>query len=89
MIALHVPRSFRILNIKVIRTLVLVGVILLTFLTFVYVFQRRLIYLPSGQVPKVSAVLPGAEDARFETDDGIELKGWFLPAGSPDAGRQI
>ncbi len=67
----------------------LVGLILLTFLTFVYVFQRRLIYLPSGQVPKVSAVLPGAEDARFETNDGIELKAWFVPAGSPDAGPGV
>lgn len=67
----------------------LVGLILLTFLTLVYVFQRRLIYLPSGQVPNVSAVLPGAEDARFETDDGIELKGWLVSAGSPEAGPGV
>lgn len=66
----------------------LVGLILLIFLTLVYVFQRRLIYLPNGQVPQVSAALPRAKDARFETDDGIELKGWFLP-GSPDVGPGV
>jgi fermentation-respiration switch protein FrsA (DUF1100 family) len=89
MMHLNVPRSFRILNIKVIRTIVLAGLILLTLLAFVYVFQRRLIYLPYGQVPKASAVLPGAEDALFETDDSIELKGWFLPAGSSHAGPGV
>ena len=67
----------------------MVGLILLIFLTFVYVSQRRLIYLPYGQVPEVSVALPGAEDARFETDDGIELRGWFLPAGSPAAGPGV
>jgi fermentation-respiration switch protein FrsA (DUF1100 family) len=49
-------------------------------LLLIYVFQRRLIYLPYGDVPPATAVLPGAEEVRFVTDDGLELSGWFVPA---------
>lgn len=43
--------------------------------------QRRLIYFPSrGPVPTVTAVLPGGEDVVLETEDGIRLGAWFLPA---------
>jgi uncharacterized protein len=43
--------------------------------------QRRLIYFPSrGPVPAVAGVLPGGEDVVLETDDGIRLGAWFLPA---------
>lgn len=47
-----------------------------------WVFQRRLIYLPArGPVPAASAVLRGTEEVTLETEDGLELEAWFLPAG--------
>ena len=44
-----------------------------------WLFQRRLIYLPTQQVPPISDVAPGWEEARFETEDGLTLNGWYLP----------
>jgi hypothetical protein len=45
-----------------------------------WLVQRRLIYFPAGEPLPASAVLPGAEEVSFTTDDGIELAGWYLPA---------
>jgi uncharacterized protein len=43
--------------------------------------QRRLIYFPSrGPIPAAADVLPGGEDVVLETEDGIRLGAWFLPA---------
>lgn len=43
--------------------------------------QRRLIYFPSrGPVPPAAAVLPGGEDVALDTEDGLRLGGWFVPA---------
>jgi fermentation-respiration switch protein FrsA (DUF1100 family) len=63
-----------------------VGIILLVVVAVVaatvgllWVFQRRLIYLPSGEVPPAASVLPGAEEVAFETADGLRLRGWFVP----------
>jgi fermentation-respiration switch protein FrsA (DUF1100 family) len=41
--------------------------------------QRRLIYFPMGSVPPVGALLPGAEEVAFVTEDGLTLVGWYLP----------
>jgi fermentation-respiration switch protein FrsA (DUF1100 family) len=46
--------------------------------------QRSFLYFPlSQEPPPVASVLPGAEDVRFVTADGIELRGWYraAPAG--------
>jgi fermentation-respiration switch protein FrsA (DUF1100 family) len=53
--------------------------------------QRRLIYLPSaGPVPPADAVLPGSEDVSFQTEDGLRLPGWFVPAApGRAAGRAV
>ncbi|MBS4727821.1 alpha/beta hydrolase [Mycobacterium sp. SM1] len=43
--------------------------------------QRRLIYFPSREpVPSVAGVLPGGQDVVLQTEDGIRLGAWFLPA---------
>lgn len=64
-------------------TLLLATVLLLVLL---WVFQRRLIYLPLAlPVPPAGTVLPGSEELVFRTEDGLELGGWFLPAGEGDA----
>lgn len=50
--------------------------------------QRRLIYFPSrGPVPPAAAILPGGEDVLLDTEDGLRLGAWFLPA--PDRGPAV
>jgi len=64
-----------------------VGAVVLAALVLglLWAFQRQLVYLPdNGPVPPASAVLPGARDVVLETEDGLELGAWYLPA--PTAG---
>ncbi|HEX2053826.1 MAG TPA: alpha/beta fold hydrolase [Actinomycetota bacterium] len=59
---------------------ILLGSFLLVLVT-VWVFQRRLIYLPFARpVPPASGFLPSAQEVTLRTDDGLELGAWFLPA---------
>ena len=45
--------------------------------------QRRLIYFPSpAPVSPVAAVLPRGEDIVLDTEDGLRLGAWFVPAPS-------
>jgi fermentation-respiration switch protein FrsA (DUF1100 family) len=44
-----------------------------------WLLQRRLIYLPGGGVPSITAILPGWEDVGLATTDGIVLGGWYHP----------
>lgn len=51
-------------------------------LALVWVFQRRLIYLPDPTPPPpAGAVLPGARDVAFTTSDGLRLSAWHLTGG--------
>jgi hypothetical protein len=55
-------------------------------LAFLWVFQRRLIYIPiPGHVPRAASVLPSAQDVTFSTTDGVTLHGWFVPASGTRA----
>jgi pimeloyl-ACP methyl ester carboxylesterase len=48
---------------------------------FSWVFQRRLIYLPStGAVPSAASMLAGARDVQLMTSDGLQLGAWYIPA---------
>jgi alpha-beta hydrolase superfamily lysophospholipase len=47
-----------------------------------WVFQRSLIYLPSGNP---GAAPPGAEDVVLHTADGLDLAAWWFPAEDDDA----
>jgi uncharacterized protein len=59
---------------------VVVAVVLLAVL-FSWVFQRRLIYLPStGAVPSAASMLAGAHDVQLMTSDGLQLEAWYIPA---------
>jgi fermentation-respiration switch protein FrsA (DUF1100 family) len=52
--------------------------------------QRRLIYFPwPGQVPAASSVLAGSQEVVLETEDGIPLGGWFLPARGGGRGPAV
>ena len=51
-----------------------------------WVFQRQLVYLPGREpVPPAAAVLPGALDVVLETEDGLGLDAWYLPAAAAGA----
>ncbi|SFA84730.1 hypothetical protein SAMN05216266_101817 [Amycolatopsis marina] len=45
-----------------------------------YVFQRQLVYLPTGgPLPAAADVLPGGRDVTLRTADDLDLGAWFLP----------
>jgi fermentation-respiration switch protein FrsA (DUF1100 family) len=57
--------------------------VVLVMIALAWLFQRRLIYLPSpGRVPPAPAVLHAGEDVAFDTADGLRLRGWFVPAAT-------
>jgi uncharacterized protein len=58
--------------------------VMLGLLAFVLVLfwatQRRMIYLPSGDVPRPAQTgLVRAEEVTFQTDDSLTLGGWLVP----------
>jgi alpha-beta hydrolase superfamily lysophospholipase len=69
---------------RVIRVLIAVVVALVLLIAAIWVFQRKLIYLPdSSPVPAASTVLPGAAGVRLQTSDGLELGAWLVPPAQP------
>lgn len=64
---------------SVLRVAAVVMVPVVVLLVLAWALQRRLIYLPSGRVPAAGSVLPGAEEVSFDTEDGLRLRGWFVP----------
>jgi len=62
---------------------ILSGIVVL--LTLIWVLQRGLIYFPASHLPSITEMLPGAEEVAFETEDGLTLQAWFLPARSAAA----
>jgi uncharacterized protein len=75
----------------VLAALVIVAVLGAVLLGLVWSQQRRLIYYPwSGRVPAAASVLPGGQDVVFQTEDGIRLGAWFVPApGSTPRGPAV
>lgn len=60
----------------VVLFLALVGVVLVGLL---WTFQERLLYFPDrAPVAAAGEALPGARDLVLHTDDGLELRAWFL-----------
>jgi len=52
--------------------------------------QRRLIYFPSpGPVQSAADLLPGGRDVVVDTDDGIRLGAWYLPAAGGHRGPAV
>jgi hypothetical protein len=52
--------------------------------------QRGFIYFPLSNVPDPAAAgLPLAELVMFETQDGLTLDGWFVPAAAPATGHTV
>jgi fermentation-respiration switch protein FrsA (DUF1100 family) len=62
-----------------VRALLLLVALALVILALFWIFQRRLIYIPfDHNVPPARDGLPGAEEVRLETADGLTLNGWLL-----------
>jgi len=62
------------------------GSLYLLLIVGVYVFQKHLIYFPTGEIRRTPASL-GLEytDLRIDTEDGETITGWMVPHGSARA----
>jgi uncharacterized protein len=66
-----------------------VGLILLA-LAVLWFGQRGLIYFPDRPVPEPAALgLVTAELVSFQTEDGLTLEGWFVPARGAATGHTV
>lgn len=55
-------------------------VIVFALLALLWIFQRRMMYLPFGRVPSPAAAgVPLAEEVQLHTEDGLALGAWFVP----------
>lgn len=63
------------------------GVVVLAALAVaaLWLFQRQLVYLPDREPVPPAAVLPGASDVVLQTEDGLDLGAWYLPAAAVEA----
>jgi alpha-beta hydrolase superfamily lysophospholipase len=74
----------------VVRVAAVVAAVAVVILALVWAFQRRLVYFPAtAPVPPAAAILPGAQDVVLETDDGLRLGAWFVPARGPRRGQGV
>jgi uncharacterized protein len=72
------------------RVVVVVVALVVVVIGLAWGFQRRLIYLPaSGPVPAVGSVLPGGVDVVVRTEDGLDLRAWWVPPRGADLGRTV
>lgn len=72
------------------RVVIGLVVLVVVVVTIAYVYQRRLIYLPSGgPVPRADQVLLGAQDVRLTTADGLTLGAWLVPAIDRELGFTV
>lgn len=71
------------------KALALILAAIVVFAALIWLFQRSLIYFPTGGTPPLGALAPGAEEVTFPTDDGLTLAGWFLSAAGGSRGTVI
>lgn len=75
---------------RIAKLLGLILVLATVFLAALWLAQRRLIYFPQAPpVPAAAAIAPRAEDITYETEDGLELRGWFFPPETPSRGGAV
>ncbi|MFD4180420.1 alpha/beta hydrolase [Rhodococcus sp. NPDC058514] len=72
------------------RTVLVAVAVVALLLVALWVFQRRLIYLPDGAAPaSADRVIDGAQDVRLTTSDGLELGAWYVPPTGADRGVTV
>jgi uncharacterized protein len=74
----------------VLRFLLTIVLVATLFLAVIWFAQRTLIYFPDPYVRDAAAAgLTGVEQVGFETEDGIKLRGWFVPAPQSPASLTV
>jgi len=69
-----------------VRVLLAVTLAMGVLMGLLWTLQRQLIYYPDPtQVPSAADVIAGARDVTLHTDDGLELRAWFVPAPQESA----
>ncbi len=73
-----------------VRIVVVVIVMVAAIVAAAWVFQDRLIYLPYGMAgTPAEAALGGAEEVQFLTEDGLQLRAWYVPPASETTGTAV
>lgn len=73
-----------------VRVIVVMIAAMAAVLLLIWATQRRMIYLPAGDVVPPSAVgLQRVEAVTFTTDDGVTLQAWFVPPASTATGDAV
>jgi len=65
-----------------VKVLLIIFTVVAALIALVWVFQRKLIYLPDRSIP--DGPLTGYESATLTTEDGLELDAWYLEPRSDD-----
>jgi len=72
------------------RALAVVLLAVVIVLGLIWISQRRLIYFPAQAVPDPATILPGIEEVTYQTEDGLTLAAWFVPAmGDANGGTVV
>ena len=73
---------------KLLRGLLVVVFLIGTVMGILWAVQRQLIYFPdAARVPPADEVIAGARDVSLHTEDGLELRAWFVPAAGGEYRR--
>lgn len=73
-----------------VRPVLIVLLIAAVLLAALWLFQRRLIYLPdTAAAGPASAALPAARDVTLHTADGLDLGAWFVPPTGQDRAMTV
>lgn len=66
------------------RIIVTVTALVVLLTGLLWALQRRLVFQPdTAAVPPAGQVLAGGRDVVLQTDDGLSLTAWYLPAADP------
>ncbi|HUF07153.1 MAG TPA: alpha/beta hydrolase [Candidatus Binatia bacterium] len=71
----------------VVRSALIVVSVALVIMAFLYVTQRSMVYFPGSNTPGAELLPARAETVELNTDDGLRLGAWFLPATDARADR--
>ncbi|MDP3890204.1 alpha/beta hydrolase [Nocardioides sp.] len=75
------PRRVRVMLVLMAVTLLVGG--------GMFALQRQLVFFPDATAPgRAASAVPGAEDVRLTTSDGLELTAWFVPP-DPETDREL
>jgi fermentation-respiration switch protein FrsA (DUF1100 family) len=72
-----------------VRTALVAALVVLVVVVMLWALQRRLMYLPFGDVPPPETVGLRAQTVQFPTADGLTLGGWLVPPTGPPRGVTV